>query len=753
LVDEITATSDVAHGDDAPSAKAAETAAVAFAAKAKELEALRTAVVDAGSVGAGLWFSYLFVLLYLAIAVGSVTHRDLLFENPVKLPFLNADLPVTVFFVVGPGLFLIVHAYVLLHLVPLAENVGAFRDELQTWIVEEDTRAPPLHQLPSNIFVQFLAGPNQAWAVRSLRWVVVQASLVFLPLALLVLFQLKFLPYHSEIIAWWQRGAVVLDLALLLMLWTKVAGPKPRLLKWSNPRRAGWALVGLVPLLLVFGVANFPGEFLHETLPSPRFIPAKFPPWKSQGAEANQTPGWVSLQELLVAGDVDYVSRRPKSLWSNRLVLPNIDVIDHAKFDNEDKIAALPETISLRGRQLEGAVLLSATLRKADFTGAHLQGAILSDADLREAKFGCGEVGSEPQCVDLRGARLDRAQLQGAWLPHAQLQGANLANVQLQGTMLESAQLQGAWLPWAQLQGARLMASHLEGATLTLAHLAGAELTSAHLEGALLYNAQLQGALLDDAQLKGAWLDDAQLQGASLRRAQLQESSLVQTQLQGALLDEVQLRGAWVSHVFVWRAGAPKIEEGGAFVVAPETLPIYDCYADFYPAQPRLPPSHEQAVLCPWSAGSFAALKNLIEREVPEVRRDWIPPYAPRDAALNRITTLDPAKPLREEVMAKAWADLAQPSPSGEIYQTGLAASLRSIGCEASGAPYVIGGLARHQLNIRFASGSPQLLEVATAFLDEPHCPGSRGLSDDENFRLQMLRDQPATAPAPTTPK
>jgi hypothetical protein len=83
-VDEITATSDVAHGDDALSSKAAETAAAAFAAKAKDLEALRTAVVDAASVGAGLWFSYLFVLLYLAIAVGSVTHRDLLFENPVK---------------------------------------------------------------------------------------------------------------------------------------------------------------------------------------------------------------------------------------------------------------------------------------------------------------------------------------------------------------------------------------------------------------------------------------------------------------------------------------------------------------------------------------------------------------------------------------------------------------------------------------------------------------------------------------------
>ena len=48
-----------------------------IAAKAKDLEALRSAVVDAANVGAGLWFSYLFVLLYLVIAVGSVTHRNL----------------------------------------------------------------------------------------------------------------------------------------------------------------------------------------------------------------------------------------------------------------------------------------------------------------------------------------------------------------------------------------------------------------------------------------------------------------------------------------------------------------------------------------------------------------------------------------------------------------------------------------------------------------------------------------------------
>jgi hypothetical protein len=55
--------------DDATQADEPEvTAAKAFAAKATDLQTLRDAVADAANVGAGLWFSYVFVLLYLFIA-------------------------------------------------------------------------------------------------------------------------------------------------------------------------------------------------------------------------------------------------------------------------------------------------------------------------------------------------------------------------------------------------------------------------------------------------------------------------------------------------------------------------------------------------------------------------------------------------------------------------------------------------------------------------------------------------------------
>src|SRR5437016_841589 len=123
-----------------------------LAAKSNDLEALRTAVVDAANVGAGLWVSYLFVLFYMLVAAGGVTHKDMFFESPVRLPFLNVDLPLTGFFWLGPTLFLIVHAYVLLHFVMLAGKVSAFDSELRDQIDNVEVRRRLRRQLPSNIF-------------------------------------------------------------------------------------------------------------------------------------------------------------------------------------------------------------------------------------------------------------------------------------------------------------------------------------------------------------------------------------------------------------------------------------------------------------------------------------------------------------------------------------------------------------------------------------------------------------------------
>ena len=59
-----------------------------FISKASDVETARTFVQDAVSVASGLWVTYIGVLVYIAVAVGAVTHDDLFLERPVKLPAL-----------------------------------------------------------------------------------------------------------------------------------------------------------------------------------------------------------------------------------------------------------------------------------------------------------------------------------------------------------------------------------------------------------------------------------------------------------------------------------------------------------------------------------------------------------------------------------------------------------------------------------------------------------------------------------------
>lgn len=643
-----------------------------FAKQATDLQTLRDAVVDAANVGGGLWLSYLFVMFYLAIAAGGVTHRDLLFENPVKLPFLNIDLPLIGFFALGPPLFVIVHTYTLLHFTLLAGKVRDFDAALRQQIDDLDIQARLRHLLPINIFVQFLAGPREARTggigllLRLITWI----SLIAGPISLLVFFQLQFLPYHHEVVSWWQRFIVVADIVLLWVLWP-----------WADLRRGkvvACLVASFVPVLLVFTVATFPDEWLDENLPSVKVIPTEWPPWKSPAVRSDNVRGvpisrWTSLHGLLFAGDVNLATGKRVSLLSNSLVLPNIDLIDHTKFDTEAKIAALPQTLSLRGRHLEGAVFVLADLRKVDFTAARLRDAFLSFADLRNSKFGCTPAGTRSECPDLRGATLFGANLQGVSLDRAQLTRAILPRAEMQGVSLRKAQLQGAWL-----QGARL-----EGASLDEALLWGA-----HFENPPpWFQYDLQGASPTSAEMLS--LTSAQLQGASLNGAQLQGASLVNTQLQGASLVGAQLQGAALIKVFTWRADARERNGEGTLVSGPENQPRYHMLGCAF-----------EPWGCDWSSGAFAELKQLITRQVPEGDR--------RDKALNRIAILDPAKASwTQQQEEKVWTDLARSSPSAEVFIKNFTVKLKEMGCDANLGPYVIHGFFLTQSAPVFRKRSP----------------------------------------------
>jgi uncharacterized protein YjbI with pentapeptide repeats len=572
-----------------------------------DVEALGDAVNDSASRVSTIWVSFLIFSLYMLVAAGTVTHRQLFLDEPTKLPVLNIDLPLWWFFLLAPILFVIFHVYVLLQVLLLGRTAAAYNAAAAALELSSDENIALRQRLANTIFAQIFAGSprEREGFVGSLLNAMAWITLAITPVLILLAFQFRFLPYHSEIVTSTHRALIVIELISFFVIWPLAldaqrnfqwpnigANSKQfaslRVFNWNNQsnrtrlwlrQHAGPLASGLLYICVCFGIASFPGE------PHLNFMTGQ--PWSSVKCDR-----W--LQKQYKYADLRF----------DRLNLQHADTIDHEKLE---KIEAATEkarekpyegerTRILRGRDFNCADLSDfADLRRVDLGGsrlrnanldtAKLQGAVLDKAELEGAHLNYAQLQGASfnsaqlqrasiEDTDLRGASLDRAKLQyaslkrtqfenaslevtvltGAILFAAKLNGASLLNAELEGADLHHAELHDAHLFLAHLQGADLSGAELQGATLASADLSGADLYEAQLQGANLNSALLRGARLDNADLRGAFLGGAQLQGASIRDAQLQGASLASAWLQGAAFDEAKLTYAKISNAFVWRA-------------------------------------------------------------------------------------------------------------------------------------------------------------------------------------------------------
>ena len=131
---------------------------------------------------------------------------------------------------------LIIHAYALMHFIMLGKKASRFHNELRRQFPDQETNtqksgaAPDgTHKeirdkrrwlLPSNIFVQILAGPPElrTGIFGSMLKLIALTTLVLFPILLLLLLQIQFLPFHDVTITWAQRAALILDIVLLWLL-------------------------------------------------------------------------------------------------------------------------------------------------------------------------------------------------------------------------------------------------------------------------------------------------------------------------------------------------------------------------------------------------------------------------------------------------------------------------------------------------------------------------------------------------------
>ena len=699
----------------------------------KKLDALLASLNGSAERFQTLWFSFLGLTLYLAIAALATTHRDLLLNNPQTLPILNIKVELLPFYVIAPLLYLVFHFYLLMMLALLARTAAEFDKQLRSTLPVEPERERYRAQVGNALFLQLLVGMKgeRAGVNALLMGLIALITIVLAPLATLVLMQMMFLPYHHLRITWWHRAVVVADLVLIIVMTYRCFFPrgvrKAPLVLGALSRKPRWATamafcvvltVVLTPLVdwLSFQQGRWAGEPRPPTITEWGLWMEGKPP-----AFPNVNPNYSETMDGVVFG-----------LFPDRLKLRDETIVGEQRIEETEKEMMsrggdFVPTIKLNDRDLQASVLTGADLRGVSLRSATMQGADLSAARLDGAHL---DVATR-----LQGANLSSAKLQGADLSEAQLQGANLSSAQLPGAELYGAKLQGADLSNAQLQGADLSYAQLQGADF------GPE-TIKLLSISIIVSpaAQLQGANLSSASLQGANLSLAQLEGANLSWAQMQGTSLLRTQLQGANLRNANVTASAFDETYVFRTSISYVDLATAAVRSVHSDQVKDTGRGFGSrSEPFTLPDVEA-----WIDAAKQFARGLETAEIVE-RFDRLK----KDFQTVEDGT-DTAK----------WKTIEDTYRSSDHVATQyrLGKFLGDLACESSGAPYVARGLI-HQRAIsashRLAELGDQVDKVRTRMKEgrknPDKCLGVIGFTEDDWRQLDAI-DAPMSNPASPLP-
>ena len=662
---------------------------------ALDVGALERSVNDSATRVSAIWLSFVAFTAYLAAAASNISHRQIFLEEPIKLPTINIDLPLVASAILLPLLFVIYHVYVLLQVVLLARTAAAYNEAIERAVPEVEDSTRMRQRLANTLFAQLFAGsPREregvvGWLLRAMAWI----TLAIAPVLVLILFEVRFLPFHSAAVSWTHRGLIALDLLAVLVLWSAAVRPK-RDIGWRVSAE-GWCFIGaalVVVLLCVF--ITFPGEPTRNLM---------------------RTLGRVAVSDPDAAEC--WSPPRLSLLYSDRLALQGGDFVDDEKIDkviatarsNGQRPHESPRSRSFRGRDLRCGQFAGADLRRVDFSAADLTGASFKGAHLDGAIFS--------------GARLPRAVLDGAQLQDAYfsaeesdakeanelLKAADLSGASLRDAQLQGASLRGVALPGARLDGAQLHGADLDGADLRLV-----SLSRTRLHGATLKSARLQGANMVSMDAPGAAFDEAQLQVAAIGSADLRGAEFDRSMLAGVRFNSSRLTLANFSGAHLWRAtGAHCVE---ARVTDPQLEPVLEFE---YVKGARGRGGHSVPV-----GPDAEGLEKFTGRAV-----EGLPPAAADQLRARFKERLALDAPNIPPEQSAEWRDCAGKAAADEdSYREQRAVVLAQLVCgSATNGGYIAAGLLRNIWRLMGIKSAPTFARAVLGSDGKP-CPGAKDM-------------------------
>ena len=227
-----------------------------------DVDALEKSLNDSATRVSAIWISFLVFGLYLVIAAGSVSHRQLLLDDPVKLPVLSIELSLGGFFFLAPILFVVFHAYVLLQVLLLARTAAIYNVALDRAVKSPSGNAAMRQRLANTVFAQMFAGSSrerEGWLGALLKGMAL-LTLAIIPALVLLALQFSFLPVHSYLVTWTIRTLILVDLMIVIVLW-RCANSSDHDLTWRMVFQGRAAILSSLALIAFSWVLlSYPGE-------------------------------------------------------------------------------------------------------------------------------------------------------------------------------------------------------------------------------------------------------------------------------------------------------------------------------------------------------------------------------------------------------------------------------------------------------------------------------------------------------------
>ena len=402
-----------------------------------------------------VYLAYLAVMIYILIIILSIDQELLFRSENTQLPlvvYISVPIivPIVEFFVWMPWAFLILHFYLLIQMTFLSEKVRLYEQRLNDHLISrEDIRKAQTLLTPMPL-VHILAEEKTRSTYSILLYLMVFVSLAVFPLVLLIMTQMKFLPYQNEGITLAHRIVVMIDIGLLWCFGLyvfKSHGEKWFKNIWKSVITVILTTISIFTIIFIFGCLYIPNDKIN-TIPLISECPFNL--------------------DRIVEEKLNFSNyfNLPKRMLVKKELAPELLATRIKEQMNDENL------ISIRCRYADPLNLKARNLRKVQLQDAILCKAILEYADLTDA--------------NLTKADLSVANLKWANLTKANLKWADLSAADFSEADLTDANLTKADLKWANLTGANLTSANLIFSDLTAANLSKTNFSNAVLDEAIL---------------------------------------------------------------------------------------------------------------------------------------------------------------------------------------------------------------------------------------------------------------------------